>query len=176
MNNMSISGEETCDIVERLKAKNKQLQTRVAEQETIIDDFADIIEDQDEVYEEKKQLKAENEKLKEEGQRHYDYARTVEKENADLHKEYQDIAKHLNNSLAENEDLRRVCQECLDWFDKISRYQDQRLGHGLKEACQNWAEASEIDIFDFSEMRQVLNQESDDQSSNQSTGNTDPSD
>lgn len=64
---------------------------------------------------------------------------------------------YIKKLQAENEKLRKICQDCVDWFDRISRYQDQRFGHGLKAACQNWAEASEIDMFDFTKMRQALN-------------------
>lgn len=52
--------------------------------------------------------------------------------------------------------LLAACVKVAAWFDKISRYQDQRLGHGLKEACQNWSEASDIEMFDFTELKAAI--------------------
>lgn len=72
-----------------------------------------------------------------------------------------EVCPRVKELKAENKQLRKVCQECVDWFEKISRYQDQRLGHGLKEACQTWGEASVIEPFDITKMKQILRRKQD---------------
>ena len=66
--------------------------------------------------------------------------------------------KHLANAslIAQAPALLEACKEYVEWFEKMSRYQNQRLGHGLKEACSNWGEASTVDFFDCSKMKQAI--------------------
>jgi len=52
--------------------------------------------------------------------------------------------------------LLEACKDYITWFEKLSRYQNQRLGHGLKEACQTWGEASTVELFDCSKMKAAV--------------------
>ena len=65
-------------------------------------------------------------------------------------------AKELIRRWNNFDGLLEESKKAVDWFDKISRYQNQRLGHGLEEACQTWGEASDVEIFDFTKMKAAI--------------------
>ena len=55
------------------------------------------------------------------------------------------------------ENIEQAAQKLMDDFDKVGRYQSQRLGHGLQAACQCWAEASDTGgVIDFTGLRKAL--------------------
>lgn len=66
------------------------------------------------------------------------------------------IAAKLVHCVNSHDALVEACKEYVEWFEKMKRYQDQRLGHGLKEACQNWEETSDIEPFDCTKMKAAL--------------------
>ena len=70
--------------------------------------------------------------------------------------EFKDLEEENEALHDEVERLEALLKSVVEWFDKISRYQHQRLEHGLKEACQNWGETSEVEFFDIEPLRQAL--------------------
>lgn len=57
---------------------------------------------------------------------------------------------------AKCKDYKETLGEIVAWFDRISRFQHQRLTKGLKEAEQCWAEASEVEPLDFTKAKTLL--------------------
>ena len=46
--------------------------------------------------------------------------------------------KYLRNLEKSHANLLRACKDWVQWFEYVSAYQNENLGHGLKEAEENW--------------------------------------
>ncbi len=43
-----------------------------------------------------------------------------------------------------------------DWFNALKKKQNDLLCHSLKKSCDNWDEATDVDIFDMKPIQQAL--------------------
>lgn len=55
-------------------------------------------------------------------------------------------------------DLAGALSSVDNWFNALKKKQNELLCHGFKEACDNWDEATNLDIFDMEPIQKALKQ------------------